>query len=82
MEIKKDSDSNYTLCTSDEMNENTINIEVQTINETQIQEIKSSDIDKEKQIILNEDTLFQFDCEVDYDYLILKLSEIDALEII
>ena len=79
MEIKKDSDSKYTLCTSDEMVENTINIDVQTINETQIQEIKSSDVDKKKQIILDEDTLFQFDCEVDDDYLILKLSEIDAL---
>ena len=58
---------------------NIFNIDVQTINETQIQEIKSSDVDKKKQIILDEDTLFQFDCEVDDDYLILKLSEIDAL---
>ena len=79
MEIKKGSDSKYTLCTSDDIIENNINFDEQTINETQIKEIKSSDVDKEKQIILNEDTLFQFDCEVDDDYLILKLSEIDAL---
>ncbi len=39
MEIKKDLDLKYTLYTSDEMIENTINIDVQTINETQIQEI-------------------------------------------
>ena len=54
MEIKKGSDSKYTLCTSDDIIENNINFDEQTINETQIKEIKSSDVDKEKQIILNE----------------------------
>ena len=77
MEIKKD--LKLTLCTSDDNNENNINFDDQTVNDTQIQEIKSSDVDKNKQIKLDEDTLFQFDCNVEDDYLILKLSEIDAL---
>ena len=78
MEIKKD--LKYTLCTSDDNIENNINIVDQAINETQIQEINSSDVDKKKQIELDDtDTLFQFDCDVDDDNLILKLSEIDAL---
>ena len=78
MEIKKD--LKFTLCSSDDNNENNINIEDdKTVNDTQIQEIKSSDVDKKKQIKLNDDTLFKFDCDVEDDYLILKLSEIDAL---
>ena len=78
MEIKKD--LKFTLCSSDDNNENNINIEDdKTVNDTQIQEIKSSDVDKNKQIKLDEDTLFQFDCNVEDDYLILKLSEIDAI---
>ena len=77
MEIKKD--LKLTLCTSDDNNENNINFDDQTVNDTQIQEIKSSDVDKKKQIKLNDDTLFKFDCDVEDDYLILKLSEIDAL---
>ena len=77
MEIKKD--LKFTLCISDDNNENNINFDDQTVNDTQIQEIKSSDVDKKKQIKLNDDTLFKFDCDVEDDYLILKLSEIDAL---
>ena len=77
MEIKKD--LKLTLCTSDDNNENNINFDDQTVNDTQIQEIKSSDVDKKKQIKLDDDTLFKFDCDVEDDYLILKLSEIDAL---
>ena len=78
MEIKKD--LKFTLCSSDDNNENNINIEDdKTVNDTQIQEIKSSDVDKKKQIKLDDDTLFKFDCDVEDDYLILKLSEIDAL---
>ena len=78
MEIKKN--LKFTLCSSDDNNENNINIEDdKTVNDTQIQEIKSSDVDKKKQIKLNDDTLFKFDCDVEDDYLILKLSEIDAL---
>lgn len=64
MEIKKDSDSKYTLCISDEMIENTINIDVQTINETQIQEIKSSDVDKKNKL---------FWTKIPYSNLIAKL---------
>ena len=78
MEIKKD--LKFTLCSSDDNNENNINIEDdKTVNDTQIQEIKSSDVDKKKQIKLDDDTLFKFDCDVEDDYLILKLSEIDAI---
>ena len=77
MEIKKD--LKLTLCTSDDNNENNINFDDQTVNDTQIQEIKSSDVDKKKQIKLDDDTLFKFDCDVEDDYLILKLSEIDAI---
>ena len=50
-----------------------------TLNDTQIQVIKSSQVEKGKQIRLNEETLFQFDCIIDDNQLILKLSELDAL---
>ena len=50
-----------------------------TLNDTQIQVIKSSQVEKGKQIRLNEDTLYQFDCIIDDNQLILKLSELDAL---
>ena len=40
---------------------------------------KSADIPKDRQIKLNEDTLFEFDCFVEDDHLTLELSEIDAL---
>ena len=50
-----------------------------TLNDTQIQVIKSSQVEKGKQIRLNEETLFQFDCIIDNNQLILKLSELDAL---
>ena len=46
---------------------------------SEIQEIKSSDLPKDKLIVLDEDTLFKFDCFVEDDYLILKLTEVDAL---
>ena len=36
-------------------------------------------VDKNKQIRLNEETLFEFDCQVEDEYLYLKLNEIDAL---
>ena len=45
----------------------------------EIKVINSTDIDKNKQIRLNEETLFQFDCSEDDEYLTLKLNEIDAL---
>ena len=50
-----------------------------SLNDTQIQVIKSSQVEKGKQIRLNEETLFQFDCIIDDNQLILKLSELDAL---
>ena len=50
-----------------------------TLNDTQIQVIKSSQVEKGKQIRLNDETLFQFDCIIDDNQLILKLSELDAL---
>ena len=46
---------------------------------TQIEKVKSKDVPKDKHIKLNQDTLFQFDCIVNEDYLSLKLSEIDDL---
>ena len=40
---------------------------------------KSSDVSKEKLIPLNEDTLFEFNCEIEDDNLIITLYEVDAL---
>ena len=50
-----------------------------SIEATEIQEIKSSDLPKDKLIVLDEDTIFKFDYFVKDDYLILKLTEVDAL---
>ena len=50
-----------------------------TLNDTQIQVIKSSQVEKGKQIRLNDETLFQFDCTIDNNHLVLKISELDAL---
>ena len=79
----------YKLQTSDDPNpkDDEIIITSDTIIESnegryekmEIKETKSTDVDKNKQIRLNEETLFQFDCSEDDEYLTLKLNEIDAL---
>ena len=53
--------------------------EAGSLSSSEIEIVKSSDISKDKIIKLDDDTVFQFDCIVDDDYLILKLSEIDAV---
>ena len=83
MEIREATSSDaeiivYKSQTSDDPNpkddDNIIGYEKQ-----EIKVINSTDIDKNKQIRLNEETLFQFDCSEDDEYLTLKLNEIDAL---
>ena len=78
----------YTLQTSDDQNQNDdgeVIINKKDIVESReggYEEIKvkqSSEVDKSKQIRLNEETLFEFDCQVEDEYLYLKLNEIDAL---
>ena len=79
----------YKLQTSDDPNpkDDEIIITSDTIIESneggyekmEIKETKSTDVDKNKQIRLNEETLFQFDCSEDDECLTLKLSEIDAV---
>ena len=79
----------YTLQTSDDPNQNEdddeIIIQKNVIVESRAggyEEIKvknSTEVDKNKQIRLNEETLFEFDCQVEDEYLYLKLNEIDAL---
>ena len=78
----------YTLQTSDEPNQNEddeIIINKNTIVESreggyeEIEVKQSSEVDKNKQIRLNEDTLFEFDCIIGDNYLTLTLNEIDAL---
>ena len=94
MEIREATPSNeetivYKLQTSDDPNpkDDEIIITSDTIVESreggyekmEIKVTKSTDVDKNKQIRLNEETLFQFDCSEDDEYLTLKLSEIDAV---
>ena len=79
----------YKLQTSDDPNpkDDEIIITSDTIIESreggyekmEIKVTKSTDVDKNKKIRLNEETLFQFDCSEDDEYLTLKLNEIDAL---
>ena len=78
----------YTLQTSDEPNQNEddeVIINKNTIVEyreggyEEIEVKQSSEVDKNKQIRLNEDTLFEFDCIIGDNYLTLTLNEIDAL---
>ena len=78
----------YTFQTSDEPNrdeDNEIIIHKNEIVESraggyeEIEVKKSSEVDKSKQIRLNEETLFEFDCQVEDEYLYLKLNEIEAL---
>ena len=71
----------YKLITSDDdaiLNNNVI-VESRAEGYEEIEVKKSSEVDKSKQIRLNEDTLFEFDCLVEDEYLCLKLNEIDAL---
>ena len=72
----------YKLITSDDddaiLNNNVI-VEKRAEGYEEIEVKKSSEVDKSKQIRLNEDTLFEFDCIVEDEYLCLKLNEIDAL---
>ena len=50
------------------------------LKESEIRVINSSEVNQKKHIRLNDETLFQFDCIIeDNYYLILKLSELDAL---
>ena len=67
-----DSETKFRICASNDSNN-------EILDTTQIQVIKSSQVEKGKQIRLNEDTLYQFDCIIDNNQLILKLSELDAL---
>ena len=67
-----DSETKFRICASNDSNN-------EILDTTQIQVIKSSQVEKGKQIRLNEDTLYQFDCIIDNNLLILKLSELDAL---
>ena len=79
----------YKLQTSDDPNpkDDEIIITSDTIIESreggyekmEIKVTKSTDVDKNKKIRLNEETLFQFDCSEDDECLTLKLSEIDAV---
>ena len=71
----------YKLITSNDdliLNNNVI-VESRAEGYEEIEVKKSSEVDKSKQIRLNEDTLFEFDCLVEDEYLCLKLNEIDAL---
>ena len=67
-----DSETKFRICASNDSNN-------EILDTTQIQVIKSSQVEKGKQIRLNDETLFQFDCIIDDNQLILKLSELDAL---
>ena len=58
-------------------NNDSINACLELNNKIKIE--KSENVDKAKQIRLNEDTLFKFDCIVNEDKITLKLSEIDNL---
>ena len=58
---------------------NNVIVEFRAEGYEEIEVKKSSEVDKSKQIRLNEDTLFEFDCLVEDEYLCLKLNEIDAL---
>ena len=50
------------------------------LKESEIRVINSSEVNQKKHIRLNDETLFQFECIIeDNYYLILKLSELDAL---
>ena len=49
------------------------------LKESEIRVINSSEVNQKKHIRLNDETLFQFDCIIDDNQLILKLSELDAL---
>ena len=79
----------YTLQTSDDPNQNedddeiiikkNVIVESRAGGYEEIEVKKSSEVDKSKQIRLNEETLFEFDCQVEDEYLYLKLNEIDAL---
>ena len=78
----------YTLQTSDEPNrdeddeiimEKNVIVESRAGGYEEIKVKKSSEVDKSKQIRLNEETLFEFDCLVEDEYLYLKLNEIEAL---
>ena len=78
----------YTLQTSDEPNrdeddeiimEKNVIVESRAGGYEEIKVKKSSEVDKSKQIRLNEETLFEFDCQVEDEYLYLKLNEIEAL---
>ena len=66
----------YRLNTSDESQKNPS--EDLSISASKLVVVTSDAVEKDKQIKLDED-IFEFECYVDNDYLILKLSEIDAL---
>ena len=63
----------FRLVSSDDFNNNN------TLADSEIQVINSSQVNEKKHIRLNDETLFQFDCFIEDNYLILKLSELDVL---
>ena len=76
MEIHEE--KKYKLTTSDTGKETLLTLS-NSLSASQIHIVQSKNVDKENQIPLDDDTLFEFSYEVEDDYLILKLSEIDAL---
>ena len=77
MEIR--GETTYKLNSSNSDKENTLVLS-NSLSASQIHIVQSKDVDKKKQIKLEgQDTLFEFTIEVEDNYLILKLSEIDAL---
>ena len=75
--MRLNSNDNLIITASSYYKDKSLNLNA-SIAESEINIIKSSDV-KDKIIKLNEDTIFQFDCTVNNNYLILSFSEVDAL---
>ena len=67
----------YKITTSINYEEEPLDLNASIV-ESEINIVKSSEVNKDKLKTLN-DTIFQFDCAVENNYLILTFSEVDAL---